>query len=345
MARRASIHREQATGCPDPAALGRALMAWYAAHGRHDLPWRRSPAPWAVLVSEMMLQQTQVPRVVPYFERWMERFPNPQALADTEEAEVLEAWWGLGYYRRARALHSLAKAAADRGIPDTLEGLLALPGVGPYTAAAVMAFAHNQPIPPLDTNLKRLLTRLTGGADETTLAAARSLGTALMEQPGQPRDTAAALMDLGALVCAARRPRCTGCPLSSMCPSAGRVEEPVATRSAPRPRPVYAIGALRDGRTVLLPMDGGLLVARILPGEGAREALQRVALADHGVHIAVRPAMTHDCWRGKAASLHRCTPLYGAVEGFAPADGVRVGKLSRLQRQFLAKLRLSGGTG
>jgi A/G-specific adenine glycosylase len=179
-----------------------ALLAWYAEHGR-DLPWRRTRDPYAILVSEVMLQQTQVARVVPRYVAWLERWPTVEALAVASTADVIREWTGLGYNRRALNLHSAARRIAAEGWPDDLT---ALPGVGRYTADAIARFAHELPVLPVDTNVSRVLER-TGG--EFGPAAAH------------------ALMDLGATVCLARIPRCTACPLAEGCPSCGRRYEPL----------------------------------------------------------------------------------------------------------------------
>jgi A/G-specific adenine glycosylase len=172
------------------------LLAWFAENGR-DLPWRRTRDPYAILVSEVMLQQTQVERVVPRYVAWLERWPTAAALADATPAEVIRAWQGLGYNRRAISLHRAARFVAAHGWPDDLTDL---PGVGPYTADAVAAFAFGAAVLPEDTNVRRVRER-TGAA----------FG---------PR-CAQALMDLGATVCLARIPRCASCPLASACPSRG----------------------------------------------------------------------------------------------------------------------------
>ena len=183
------------------------LLAWHEKH-RRDLPWRRRRDPYAVLVSEVMLQQTQVARVVPRFVAWMERWPTVEALAGAGSGEVIRAWQGLGYNRRAVNLHRAAQRVAADGWPDDLAEL---PGVGAYTAAAIRRFAFGDPVLPLDTNVRRVVER-TGG----------SFGP----------ESAEALMDLGREVCLARVPRCEVCPLASSCPSRGRRYEPV--RKQPR---------------------------------------------------------------------------------------------------------------
>jgi A/G-specific adenine glycosylase len=194
------------TAVADVDPLEARLLAWSRANPR-DLPWRRRRDAYAVLVSEVMLQQTQVPRVVPRFEEWMERWPTVQALATAGVDQVIRAWQGLGYNRRAVNLHRAARVVAERGWPDDL---CELPGVGPYTASAVRRFAWGEPVLPLDTNVQRVLERT--GAD---------FGSAAAE----------ALMDLGREVCLARIPRCGACPLASQCPSRGQRYAPLRKQS------------------------------------------------------------------------------------------------------------------
>ena len=190
-----------------------ALLSWYADHGRHDLPWRQTRDPWAVLVSELMLQQTQVPRVVPKYVAFMERFPTASACAAAPVGEVVKAWAGLGYNRRAVNLHRASSRISTGTVPVEmqLEVWLALPGVGPYTARAVLAFALEHPVCPLDVNTARPLARAFG---VTTQDEADAL---------VPRDAVAAwrwnqaLMDLGALICTRRNPNCPACPLAKAC--------------------------------------------------------------------------------------------------------------------------------
>jgi A/G-specific adenine glycosylase len=178
------------------------LLAWFEANGR-DLPWRQTRDPYAVLVSEVMLQQTQVERVIPRYLAWLERWPTVDALAAATPGDVILEWQGLGYNRRAVSLHRAARQIAEHGWP---EDLTALPGVGRYTADAVAAFALGEPVVPEDTNVRRVQER-TG----------HRFGPAC----GQ------ALMDLGATVCLARIPRCGVCPLAEACPSRGRRYEPL----------------------------------------------------------------------------------------------------------------------
>jgi A/G-specific adenine glycosylase len=183
-----------------------ALLAWFSEHGR-DLPWRRTRDPYAILVSEMMLQQTQVERVIPRYLAWLGRWPTVTALAAASIADVIREWQGLGYNRRGLNLHRAAQKIAREGWPEDLREL---PGVGPYTAAAVENFALGRDILPLDTNVNRVQERT---------------GYRFSAAAGQ------ALMDLGATVCLARIPRCGVCPLATGCPARGRRYEPLRKQS------------------------------------------------------------------------------------------------------------------
>lgn len=205
----------------DDAAID-AVITWFDHAGR-DLPWRHDGVtPWAVLVSEVMLQQTPVARVLPRWLEWMERWPEPAALAEAPTAEVLRAWDRLGYPRRALRLQECARAIVhEHGgeVPADLEALRALPGIGEYTAAAVTAFAHHERAVVVDTNIRRVLARAVTGAAlpaRSYSAAERTLATAVLPA-SRPRSVAwnQAVMELGALVCTARSPRCRSCPLAA----------------------------------------------------------------------------------------------------------------------------------
>ncbi len=213
-------------------------MAWFGRSGR-DLPWRHTTDPYAILVSEIMLQQTRVERVIPRYEAWLERWPTVGALACAPVADVIRAWQGLGYNRRALALHRAARMVADDGWPDDLT---VLPGIGPYTAAAVSNFAFGEDVLPHDVNVDRV-ERRTG--HRFTAAAAH------------------ALMDLGAMVCLARIPRCDVCPLASDCPSLG-------TRDGPDRKQSRFEGSFRQRRAATLRI--------VAIATAARESLDREAV-------------------------------------------------------------------
>jgi A/G-specific adenine glycosylase len=221
-------------------AFRRKLLAWWARAAR-DLPWRKTRDPYRVLVSEFMLQQTQVSRVAEYYPRFLERFPDLGALARARPRAVREAWDGLGYYARARNLHALAKDVArrhDATLPDTPEELIKLPGIGPYTAGAVASFAYEKPVPAVDTNVARVIRRVFFGMRDTRYgmrggAASRishpasrqiwELTRALVPRDGKRAwKFNQAIMELGALICVARKPRCPECPVRTECKTGRR---------------------------------------------------------------------------------------------------------------------------
>ena len=214
-----------------------ALLAWYSKNGR-DLPWRKTSDPYAILVSEVMLQQTQVERVVPRWRRWLERWPTVGALAAAPLGEAIVEWQGLGYNRRAVNLHRAATYVAEHGWPGDLT---VLPGVGAYTAAAVGNFAFGRDELPIDTNVRRV-----------------------QERTGEPFDAACAqaLFDLGATVCLARVPRCEACPLAGACPSRGSRYEPLRKQGrfegSFRQRRALALRAIAAGAQ---PTDGKAVAA------------------------------------------------------------------------------------
>ena len=204
-----------------------ALLAWYE-RVRRPLPWRETRDPYALLVSEVMLQQTQAARVVPYYEAFLAAFPTPAALAAAPPADVLRAWSGLGYNRRALALQRAAREVAQRGWPADLTEL---PGVGPYTTAAVASFAFGAQVAAVDTNLRRVIERRDGVRRRPGALAERA---AELLPDGRAAEFNQAMMELGATVCRPRRPGCAACPVSDGCASAGRAEAPRARRGGAR---------------------------------------------------------------------------------------------------------------
>jgi A/G-specific adenine glycosylase len=213
---------------PDNArAFRRSLLAWYGRHQR-PLPWRRTRDPYAILVSEIMLQQTQVARVEEYWTRFLRRYPTVGDLAEAPASAVRESWDGLGYYARARNLHAAARHVArkrDGAFPATVDGLRALPGIGPYTAAAVASIAFGADVGTVDTNVARVLSRVfrVRGRAKSAARARRlwRLAGALVPT-GRSGDWNQALMDLGATVCTARAPVCPACPVRTACRSRDR---------------------------------------------------------------------------------------------------------------------------
>jgi A/G-specific adenine glycosylase len=234
-------------------ALSRDLRGWYA-RSRRQLPWRENPTPWRVWVSEVMLQQTQVDTVIPYFEAFIDRFPTPSALAAASLDEVQTLWSGLGYYRRARMLHAGAVVVATRldGIvPSDVEGLRAIPGIGPYTAGAIASIAFGKAAPLVDGNVERVLARLTGLTFESDSPAGKRVLWALAGALVSPDDPSAhnqGLMELGALVCTPARPACDRCPWAHPCRARAEGDPTAFPRKRPRKAPasVHAVAlALR----------------------------------------------------------------------------------------------------
>jgi A/G-specific adenine glycosylase len=212
----------------------RALLTWFDAHSR-DLPWRRTDDPYAIWVSEIMLQQTRVNAVLDHYARFMARFPTMEALAIAEEPEVLAVWSGLGYYRRARMLHKAAKVVADElaGVmPQSSEELRKLPGIGAYTSAAIASIAFREPVAAVDGNVERVILRLTANGNSTV----RETAGELLDR-SRPGDFNQAMMELGATVCLPKNPLCVECPVQQHCRTRG--EHPTVPRQKMQSKEVY----------------------------------------------------------------------------------------------------------
>jgi A/G-specific adenine glycosylase len=285
--------------------LRETLLCWYDGR-RRDLPWRGVGDPYAVWVAEVMLQQTRVETVRPYFLRWMEQFPTVADLAAAPSDAVLKAWEGLGYYARARNLQRAARLIMDEHdgrVPDTWDTFLALPGVGDYTAGAVLSIAFGQPHPAVDGNTRRVLVRLFAVDAPVGRAAVqrqiRDLAARVIPAD-RPGDFNQALMDLGAEVCLPRRPRCAECPVVRFCEARheGR-EESLPPRDPPRKLPHHQVAAGiiwgRDGRLLLARRSwqgllGGLWAfpaGRIRIGESPEACVHRMARSMLGVEVGV----------------------------------------------------------
>jgi A/G-specific adenine glycosylase len=257
---------------PAAAAFRKALLAWFARHQR-PLPWRTEVSAYRTVVSELMCQQTQIATALPYFERWVARWPDFQSLARAKEADVLAAWAGLGYYTRARNLLALAQQVAGRPEPRTAAAWQDFKGVGPYTAAAIASIAFHEPVAVVDGNVVRVLARVGGVKekfkDSTTAAKSfTSLANALVD-PKRPGDHNQAMMELGATVCRKAAPDCAHCPVARWCAVSGRAE------AAQLPRFVAKVRKTAEVTRALVHHRGKLLVRR-----NPREARRLAGMAE-----------------------------------------------------------------
>ncbi len=289
----------------DPSEIASLLLAWYATAGR-DLPWRHTRDPYRIWLSEIMLQQTGVDTVVPYYQRFLERFPTVEKLAAAPLDAVIALWAGLGYYSRARNLHAAARVVAERrggAFPEDLAGLQSLPGVGRSTAGAILSIAFNRKGPILDGNVRRVLCRLIALRDDPRNASSERLlwqWAEAMTPADRPHDYAQAIMDLGATVCTPRDPRCPGCPLALLC--RGRVlgiegELPARRVKKIIPQREQVALLIRRGSTFLVckrplqGMLGGLWefpATELGKGESAEGAADRF-LRDLGLNVRLSP--------------------------------------------------------
>jgi A/G-specific adenine glycosylase len=255
----------------DPAGLVSSLLTWWDA-GHADWPWRRTRNPYAIWVAEIMLQQTQIATVIPYYERWMVRFPTIETLATAPLDDVLKQWEGLGYYGRARNLHAAARqimAESNGQIPDTVEKLMKLPGVGRYTAGAIASIAFDRRAPVLDGNVIRVLSRLIDLADDVTQPATRTRLWHLVETivpADRPGEFNQALMELGQTICVPQNPRCLICPLGAICLARQRGTQLERPARPPRKRtPHYDVVAAVIWETGKPSPDGRFLITRRPP--------------------------------------------------------------------------------
>lgn len=342
------------------------LLAWYDAN-RRDLPWRRSRDPYAIWISETMLQQTRVETVIPYYERFLARFPDVHTLADADQEQVYGCWAGLGYYSRARNLHAAARAVVERfggALPEEADALRTLPGIGRYTAGAVASIAFDRPEPIVDGNVKRVLARLQGireDVDDKDVAEGLWRDAATLARGERPGDLNQALMELGALVCTPRAPDCPACPLRRRC-DAQRVGDaallPVkAARTRVRSVEGVAVWLERRGRVLAVKREAGGLLGGLweLPGgdlsagerpvAGARRLLaERLGLEAEGlakagrvVHGFTHRELTLHVLRGEAAPGRLRRRGFAEHRWLAP-DALRALPSATVTRKALAVL-------
>lgn len=349
---------------PSPRAVQERLLRWFDATKR-DMPWRRTKDPYRILVAEYLLQRTRVVSGTPYYERFLERFPDLRSLAEASVDEVLRAWEGLGFYGRARKLHAAARAIArDHGgiVPSDVEALQSLPGIGPYTAGAVASIAFGERVPAVDGNASRVLARLFRIEEDATRNPGRARLWAIADSlvpPWRPGAFNQALMELGATVCTPASPRCEACPLAEVClaRSAG-IQASLPVRPRPRRAPTVrvAFGMIEsEGRVLLVRRpDKGLLAGLwSLPGGEVRdsvdlrEGLRALVHAQTGLRVrigeeAARVAhvFSHRRWTG---AIYRCDgePTHGpspTVRWVDPEDARRLPLVS-FHREVLESLR------
>lgn len=332
----------------------RLLLRWYDER-RRDLPWRKTADPYRIWVSEVMLQQTRVETVLPYYEVFLARFPSLESLAAADVAEVLALWSGLGYYRRARQLHQAAReAASSGGLPPSAAELRKLPGIGPYTAAAVASIAFGEVVPVLDGNVERLVCRRLAFAEDAKKSGVRRrLESAAAEllDADRPGDSNQALMELGATVCVPRRPRCGSCPLARGCRGRGDPERyPAPRRRREVERLEWTVALVeRRGRTLFFRRpEGSVLMPGLweLPNVEAQEGPAAEALSAAygggfrlGEEVArVRHGVT---FRSITLRVHRAAFAGPPAEGreaawLGPGDRPRYGISSMFEKVFRA---------
>ncbi|HEY9658278.1 MAG TPA: A/G-specific adenine glycosylase [Allocoleopsis sp.] len=329
--------------------LRRSLLQWYQESGR-DLPWRKTRDPYAIWVSEIMLQQTQVKTVLPYYERWLAEFPTIAALASASQQQVLKVWQGLGYYARARNLHRAAQQLMEQNgqFPETLEAVLSLPGIGRTTAGGILSAAYNQPVSILDGNVKRVLSRLIA-LDVPVSKATKQLwqaSTALLD-PEHPRDFNQAIMDLGATLCTPKNPACLLCPWNLNCRAHSlnmQNELPVSETRAPLPHKQIGVAVIwNDQGQILIDrrrqegLLGGLWEfpgGKIEPGETVEACIQREILEELGIEIEVGDRLitidhTYTHFR-VTLNVHHCRYVSGEPQPLE-CDEVRWVEVSQLE--------------
>lgn len=330
----------------DLSGLRRSLLRWFS-RSKRSLPWRRTRDPYAIWVSEAMLQQTTVATVIPYYERFMNRFPDLASLARAEEDEVLALWSGLGYYSRARNLRHAARQILEThggGFPRDVETAMTLKGVGRYTASAVTSMAYGTPAAVVDGNVRRVLSRLHAVAnlrDSEALAKAQSVLST--RSPGAWNE---AMMELGAVVCTPRNPRCDACPIAASCRGRERAEYWSAGRSRrPTVPTVVEIALVQRGGKILLTRnpEGGLmgglyelphggLPRKTAPAERLRDRYQGTLRIEREVAVTFRHAITHHriearVFRADLAARSRL--LGGSFHGIPEALALPLGALTR----------------
>ena len=347
-----------------------SLLSWYANAGR-DLPWRKGCEPYAIWVSEIMLQQTQVKTVIPYYLRWLAQFPTIEQLANADLQQVLKAWEGLGYYTRARNLHRAAQEIVQHhaGVfPTELEDVLALPGIGRTTAGGILSAAFNQPVAILDGNVKRVLARLVALPVPPAKATKQlwQLSETLLDR-AHPKDFNQALMDLGATICTPKHPNCHSCPWIPYCQAYNlgmQSQLPMRETSSPLPHKTIGVAVIWNEQGQILidrrrpeGLLGGLWEfpgGKIEPGETVEECIKREIQEELGIDIAVGDRLitidhAYSHFR-VTLTVHHCRHLAGVPQPIE-SDEIRWVTLDEIDQfpfpkantQIIAALRNQGG--
>ena len=319
------------------ARFRRALLAWYDS-SRRDLPWRESNAFYPVWLSEIMLQQTRVETVIPYFRRFLAGFPTPAILAGAPESDILAAWSGLGYYSRARNLQRAARQLTARGLPQTYEEVLSLPGAGPYTAAAIASIALGLPHAAVDGNVMRVISRLTGDPSEISSATTKrrfAIEANTLLDRDRPGDFNQAMMELGATICIPRSPACAACPVAAFCAAraAGRERELPVKLKKPASREVPLELVLAEAGESILLVKRSSSERRLadfweLPAKHVIKGLRCTKAAEFSHRIV------NDCFR---VTIWRCR----SVPESPPGDWISFSELKNLPLTTITRKALA----
>jgi A/G-specific adenine glycosylase len=333
------------------AELRRSLLDWYDREGR-DLPWRKTLDPYAIWISEIMLQQTQVKTVLPYYDRWLAKFPTIAILAAADQQAVLKAWQGLGYYARARNLHRAAQQIMEQHnghFPNTYAAVLALPGIGETTAGGILSAAFNQAVPILEGNVKRIFARLLALQQPVRLALPQlwHLSQTLLD-PEQPRHFNQAIMDLGATCCLPKTPNCPQCPWQFACSAYNLgvpAEFPMREKKAPLPHKRIGVGVIWNDQGQILidrrpqaDLLGGLWEfpgGKVEPGETIESCIRREIKEEIGIDVAVGEhfiTLDHAYTHFKVTlEVHHCSYLSGTPQAIE-CDEVRWVSVAELEQ-------------